>query len=241
MRVAVISDIHANVRALLAVLAQIDSSAPDEIWCLGDVVGYGPAPNECCTLVEERCDVALVGNHDLVALGELGVGDFNDDAAAAARWTSEQLNDRSRAFLSGLEPSARVHACELFHASPLDPVWDYVLTAEGAYAALVETTDPVVLVGHSHVALAIGLIDDALRGGLAPEGTRTELKGRWLFNPGSVGQPRDGDPRAAWLELDLAGGSAEFHRVEYPIDETQADIRDAGLPAGLADRLAHGV
>jgi diadenosine tetraphosphatase ApaH/serine/threonine PP2A family protein phosphatase len=240
MRVAVISDIHANERALRAVLAEIDANPPDEIWCLGDVVGYGPAPNECCTLVEERCDVVLVGNHDLVALGELGAGGFNDDAAAAARWTSEQLNDRSRAFLSGLEPSVRLHGCELFHASPLDPVWDYVLTAEGAYAALVETTEPVVLVGHSHVALAIGLIDDALRGGLAPDGTRAELNGRWLFNPGSVGQPRDGDPRAAWLDLEL-GGSAEFHRVEYPIDETQNDIRDAGLPAGLADRLAHGV
>jgi len=240
MRVAVISDIHANGAALDAVAAAIDRVDVDATWSLGDVVGYGPAPNECCALVEERCAIALVGNHDLVALGDLGIEDFNDDAAAAARWTSEQLDERSRAFLSSLSPTAAADGCELFHASPLDPVWDYVLSAESAYASLLETTAPVVLVGHSHVALAIGLAED-LHGGLASADAHIELEGRWLLNPGSVGQPRDGDPRAAWLELDLDARTARFHRVEYDVERTQREILEAGLPPALAERLTHGV
>jgi diadenosine tetraphosphatase ApaH/serine/threonine PP2A family protein phosphatase len=129
---------------------------------------------------------------------------------------------------------------ELFHASPRDPVWEYVLSADAAYFGLLATSAPIVLVGHSHVALAIGLDDEQLHGGLAPAGTEIELDGRWLLNPGSVGQPRDGDPRAAWLELDTTAAVARFHRVTYPIERTQADIREAGLPEALAQRLAHG-
>jgi diadenosine tetraphosphatase ApaH/serine/threonine PP2A family protein phosphatase len=241
MRAAVVSDVHANLVALEAVLAEIDAWAPDELWCLGDVVGYGPAPNECCALVEERVDVALVGNHDLVALGDLSAEDFNDDARAAAEWTRARLDDRGHAFLSRLAPLGEAGGCELFHASARDPVWEYVLSAEAAYASLLETTAPVVLVGHSHVALAIGLEGGDLRGGLAPADTRIELGGRWLLNPGSVGQPRDGDPRAAWLALDLDAGVAEFHRVDYAVADVQHAILAEGLPPALADRLAHGV
>lgn len=240
MRAAVLSDIHGNVVALEAVLVEVDAWAPDEVWCLGDVVGYGPAPNECREVVEARADLCLVGNHDLVALGSLGAEDFNDDARAAAEWTRERLDEQSREFLARLAPLGERGGCELFHASPLDPVWDYVLSAEGAYAALLATSAPVVLVGHSHVALAIGL-DGDLHGGLAPGGTRVELDGRWLLNPGSVGQPRDGDPRAAWLALDLDAGVAEFRRVEYAVDDVQHAILAAGLPGSLAERLGHGV
>ena len=129
---------------------------------------------------------------------------------------------------------------ELYHASPRDPVWEYVLSAETAYLSLLAATAPLVLVGHSHVALAIGLDGDDLHGGLAPDGTEVELKGRLLLNPGSVGQPRDGDPRAAWLELDTGARFARFHRVAYPIEQTQAAVRERGLPEGLAARLATG-
>jgi diadenosine tetraphosphatase ApaH/serine/threonine PP2A family protein phosphatase len=240
-RVAVISDVHANEQALLTVLEEIDAWKPEAIWCLGDVVGYGPAPNRCCQIVEERADVCLIGNHDLVALGTLDVADFNDEAAAAALWTRAALDERSRAFLSELVPSAAVGDVELFHASPRDPVWEYVLSAETAYVSLVTANAPLVLVGHSHVALAIGLDDSELQGGLAPAGTEVELEGQWLLNPGSVGQPRDGDPDAAWLELDTDARFARFHRVAYPIERTQAAIRERGLPDGLAERLAHGV
>jgi diadenosine tetraphosphatase ApaH/serine/threonine PP2A family protein phosphatase len=241
MRVAVISDVHANEEALDVVLQEIDAWAPDAVWCLGDVVGYGPAPNRCCELVSERADLCLIGNHDLVALGTLDVEDFNEEAAAAALWTRAALEERWRAYLSGLESSASVREAELFHASPRDPVWEYVLSAEAAYFSLLTTKAPLVLVGHSHVALAIGLEDADLHGGLQPAGSEIELDGRWLINPGSVGQPRDGDPRAAWLELDTDQRLARFHRVAYPIERTQARMREYGLPESLAARLAHGI
>jgi predicted phosphodiesterase len=240
MRVAVISDIHANLHALEAVLEDVDRETPDAIWCLGDLVGYGPRPNECCARVRERADVCLVGNHDLVALGTLGIEDFNPEAAAAARWTAAALDEESRSFLSSLPPSAAPEHAQLFHASARDPVWEYVLTDEAATATLLLTTAPVVLVGHSHIALAVTLSAGIVEGGLAPAGTTLQLVGRWLLNPGSVGQPRDGDPDAAWLLLDLEARFASFRRVAYSIEETQGELRDAGLPEALASRLAVG-
>ncbi len=241
MRVAVISDIHANLHAFEAVLADIDGEPPDAIWCLGDLVGYGPRPNPCCLLAENRADVCLVGNHDLVVIDELDIAEFSPDAAAAAIWTKGVLDDRSRAFLESLEPSAETDGVELFHASARDPVWEYVLTGEAALATLELTTSPVVFVGHSHVALALRLTEDTLEGGLAPAGTEVDLgKGRWLLNPGSVGQPRDGDARAAYLLLDLERRTGSFRRVPYPIEATQAEMRERGLPPALAARLEHG-
>jgi len=240
MRVAVISDVHANRHALDAVLAAVDAERVKTVWCLGDTVGYGPKPNECCDLVRARADVCLVGNHDLVALGELSVNDFNDEAAAAAVWTNARLTSGSESFLRSLEPQAAVDGAELFHASPRDPVWEYVLTEEAARATFELTTAPLVLVGHSHVALALTLDGSDVAGGLAPDGAEMRLDDRWLLNPGSVGQPRDGDPRAAWLLLDLEQRFATFHRVPYPIQETQAEMRKAGLPPALAARLERG-
>jgi diadenosine tetraphosphatase ApaH/serine/threonine PP2A family protein phosphatase len=240
MRVAVISDVHANHHALSSVMRAIDDQGVDELWCLGDTVGYGPRPNECCDEVRESAALCLVGNHDLVALGELTVTDFNDEAAAAAVWTRDVLSSDSEAFLRGLAPIATRDDIELFHASARDPVWEYILTEEAARATLELTTAPVVLVGHSHVALALSTRNGEVSGGLAPDGTRIELDGRLLLNPGSVGQPRDGDARAAWLLLDLDERFASFRRVPYPIEETQAEMREAGLPEALAVRLAHG-
>ena len=241
MRVAVISDIHANLHALEAVLDEIDAEPPDALWCLGDLVGYGARPNECCAIVRERADVCLLGNHDLVALGRIDIGDFNPEAAAAAAWSRDALDDESRAFLESLAPSAGVEQAQLFHASARDPVWEYVLTDEAALATLLLTTADVVLVGHSHVALAIALDGDTVRGGLAPGGSEVELRGaRLLLNPGSVGQPRDGDPRAAWLLLDFDRRFASFRRAAYPIERTQRELRAAGLPEALAARLALG-
>lgn len=242
MRVAVISDIHANLHALEAVLAAIEDEAPDAVWCLGDLVGYGPRPNRCCSAVAARASVSLCGNHDLGVLGEIDLEDFAPDAAQAAEWTRTVLSDDARTYLEGLSPKARADGVELFHGSPRDAVWDYVLSGEAAFDALELTSDPLVLVGHSHVPLAIVLAGDDLAGGLAPGGAEVDLAaGRWLLNPGSVGQPRDGDARAAWLLLDLPRGTASFRRVEYPIDRTQAEILERGLPEALAARLADGV
>ena len=242
MRVAVISDIHANLHALVHVLEAIDAQPPDALWCLGDLVGYGPRPNEVTEIVRQRADLCLVGNHDLGILGRLDLDEFAPDAAASARWTQTVLLDESRAYLETLSPAAAAEGAELFHASPRDPVWEYVLSEEAAQAALVLTDAPVVLVGHSHVALAITPAEQGLEFALAPDGAEVDLaRGRWLLNPGSVGQPRDGDPRGAWLDLDFAAGSARFHRVSYPVERTQAEMRERELPEALAERLAHGV
>jgi diadenosine tetraphosphatase ApaH/serine/threonine PP2A family protein phosphatase len=241
-RVAVISDVHANWHALEAVLAEVEREEPDELWCLGDLVGYGPRPNPCCAAVERHAALCLAGNHDLGVLGTIDLDEFAGDAAVAARWTRGVLADGSRSFLQSLGPSSKREGVELFHASPRDPVWEYVLSAEAARSALDLTQTPLVLVGHSHVPLAIALEAEVLDGGLAPGGTESQLgPGRRLLNPGSVGQPRDGDPRAAWLLLDLGASVASFRRVEYELMRTQAEIRERGLPDALAERLAHGI
>jgi diadenosine tetraphosphatase ApaH/serine/threonine PP2A family protein phosphatase len=150
------------------------------------------------------------------------------------------LTDESRAFLEALSPQAEAEGVGLYHGSPRDPVWEYVLTEEAARAALELTGAPIVLVGHSHVALALQLAWDEVQGGIAPAGTDVELEGRWLLNPGSVGQPRDGDPHAAYLVLDLEAHTATFRRVPYDVERTQAEIREQGLPDLLAARLATG-
>jgi predicted phosphodiesterase len=242
VRVAVISDIHGNLHALKAVLAALADERPDAIWCLGDLVGYGPRPNECTTTVARSAAICLVGNHDLGVLGRLDLSDFSNDAAAAALWSREVLTDEARKYLSSRRPNTRAQGCELFHGSPRDPVWEYVLSEEAARAALRLTSSPVVLVGHSHVALTFSGGNGGVSGSVAPEGTEIDLsEGRWLLNPGSVGQPRDGDPRAAYVLLDLDRSRASFRRVPYPVERTQDEIRERGLPDSLASRLAVGM
>ncbi|MBA3427260.1 MAG: metallophosphoesterase family protein [Actinobacteria bacterium] len=243
MRIAVISDIHANLHALEAVLAATEAEGVDARWCLGDVVGYGPRPNKCVELVRERTDLCLAGNHDLVVLGRIESAAFTGEAAAAAAWTRRVLEPESRTFLAGLEPSGRVPGAALFHGSPLDPVWDYVLDQRTAVSSFRATTEPLILVGHSHVALEIS-------NGRNPRGNQATADAvvplalggpRRILNPGSVGQPRDGDPRASWLVIDTSSRRATFRRTEYVIGLTQTEMRERGLPASLSERLARGV
>jgi len=244
MRVAVISDIHGNLHALDAALAALDSEQFDQIWCLGDLVGYGPRPNECCARVAGRADVCLIGNHDLGVLERISLEEFSHEAAASARWTQGELDDEARSFLEGLPPGVELAeaGAELYHASPRDPVWEYVLDAGSMRAALEDTTQGVILVGHSHVPLTAMLDDGQLHASHAPEGTEVDFaERRVLMNPGSIGQPRDGDPHAAFLLIDLDERQAWFRRVEYDVERTQQEIRDAGLPEALAERLTHGV
>ena len=241
MRIAALSDVHANLHALEAVLAEIDAGSFDAIWCLGDLVGYGPKPNECVALLQQRTAICLAGNHDLVVLGKIPVEAFAGDAGAAARWTQTVLDEPARAFLDTLAPKAAAPGAELFHGSPRDPVWEYVLTEAAAASALALTQGPLVLVGHSHVALEISNGGD-LRGGQAPAGTQLDLgRPRRLLNPGSVGQPRDGDPRAAWLEIDFETAWATFRRTDYSVEQTQRESRELGLPEVLAARLDYGI
>jgi predicted phosphodiesterase len=242
MRVAVVSDIHSNLHALEAVLAAIEAEAPDELWCLGDLVGYGPRPNECCAAIAERADVCLAGNHDLAVQGTIDLEEFHGDAAIAARWTRDVLEPGAKELLDRLAPEGAAHGVALYHGSARDPIWEYVLDDEGARATLELADSPIILVGHSHVALRIVQSEDELSGGTAPAGTELELGGvRVLLNPGSVGQPRDGDPRAAYLVLDLDAQRASFHRVEYDVERTQREMREAGLPEMLAARLELGL
>ena len=245
MRTAVISDIHANLPALEAVLSAIDAAEPEEIWCLGDVVGYGAQPDECSDIVRERCDTCLVGNHDLAVLGELDVSAFSAAAAAAVTWTMEQADKRTMQFLGELDAQGERNEVALFHASPRDPVWEYVLSIEQAEDCLELQSRRVSLIGHSHVALYFtgpdAGRDGAVRGAPASDGALLDLgAGRWLINPGSVGQPRDGDPRAAWLELDTEEWTVRYHRIDYDIDRAAAPIVESGLPRHLADRLYVG-
>lgn len=245
MRAAVISDVHSNQTALEAVFAAIDAAGVEEVWCLGDVVGYGAQPDACAELIQQRCDVCLAGNHDLAVRGDLDVATFSDTAAAAVEWTRENVSAATVEFLRGLEPAAARAGVGLYHASPSDPIWEYVLSADQAEAGLDAQGQRIGLIGHSHIALFFTRPEGTRRGGAqgaqAGDGAVLGLEsGEWLLNPGSVGQPRDSDPRAAWLELDTEEQTARYHRVPYDIATAAETILVAGLPSQLAERLAAG-
>jgi diadenosine tetraphosphatase ApaH/serine/threonine PP2A family protein phosphatase len=241
-RVAVISDVHANLPAFEAVLDDIRATGVDEIWNLGDLVGYGAQPDECVALAQETCDLCLIGNHDLVVIDQLSVDDFSANAATAALWTREHINEGTRAFLAGLSPQDEERPLKLYHASPRDPVWEYVLSVGVADACIEAMPGRVGAVGHSHVALWFWRSEGGRTvGEQAGAGMEVDLtKGEWLLNPGGVGQPRDGDPRAAWILLDLEALTTQWRRVDYAIDRAAKAIEEAGLPRSLADRLYFG-
>ena len=241
MQVAIVSDIHGNRQAFEAVLDDIDAEDVAELWCLGDLVGYGADPDVCVELAFARCDLILAGNHDLAVTGALSVEEFSPGAAAAAKWTQKNIEPRNLEALRALPPQSLDRDVGLFHASPRDPIWEYVLSTLQAELCLDAQQHRVCLVGHSHVALAFTRRGEGVAGSACPDGSRADLTlGEWILNPGSVGQPRDGDPRAAWLLLDLETWTATWRRVDYDIPGAQAAIRAAGLPEALADRLEYG-
>jgi predicted phosphodiesterase len=242
MKVAVISDIHANRHAFEATLEAVAASEAAELWCLGDLVGYGAEPDACVELAREHAAVCLAGNHDMAVTGELALEEFSRGASIAAQWTREVMAPANIEFLQGLKPDGRESAIGLYHASPRDPVWEYVLSALLAELCLDAQEQRICLIGHSHVALSFERHETELATGEPRrEGTRLDVaQGEWLLNPGSVGQPRDGDPRASWLMLDLDTEAVSFHRAEYDIAGAAAAIRAARLPDSLAERLEYG-
>jgi diadenosine tetraphosphatase ApaH/serine/threonine PP2A family protein phosphatase len=242
MRIAILSDVHGNLPAFEAVLGDIEDESVEEVWCLGDLVGYGAQPDDCVQLARDRCDLSLAGNHDLVVTGDIPISDFSASAATAARWTQETIADETLDYLKGLRPADADRQPALYHASPRDPVWEYVLSTWQAEENFDVMDARVAAVGHSHVALWFNRDDEGNMSGATAEagGTQDLSGGRWLVNPGAVGQPRDGDPRAAWLLLDTSTWTAEWRRVEYPIEEAARVIEEAGLPAVLAERLYSG-
>jgi predicted phosphodiesterase len=242
MRIALLSDVHGNLPAFRAVLDDVRAAGADETWCLGDLVGYGAEPDGCVELARDSCEVCLAGNHDLVVTGDIDIADFSANAATAARWTRENISPEALDFLRGLEPADAGREPALYHASPRDPIWEYVLSTWQALECMDEMEPRVGVVGHSHVALFFHRDGESdVDGAVAPAGTELDLSsGEWLVNPGGVGQPRDGDPRAAWLLLDTDTWNAAWRRVEYPIDDAAAAIEAAGLPSVLGERLYAG-
>ena len=234
MQVAIVSDIHGNRHAFEAVLDDIATTEARELWCLGDVVGYGADPNDCCALVREHAAVALAGNHDLAVSGELALDDFSHGAALAARWTQDVIDAEHADWLRSLRPQGRENGIGLYHASPRDPVWEYVLSTLLAELCLDAAPERVCIdrpFARRAVVRAPRRRDGHRRA--AARRRREELSaGEWLVNPGSVGQPRDGDPRAAWLLLDTARGR-EWRRTDYDVGG-----RGGGHPRRPAARFA---
>jgi len=242
VQVAIVSDIHANRHALEAVLEDIEHTGARELWCLGDLVGYGADPNDCVSLIRRHATVCIAGNHDLAVTGDLSLDDFSRGAALAARWTQEVIEPENLEWLQTLRPEAEEGDIGLFHGSPRDPVWEYVLSALLADLCFDAFDERVGLLGHSHVASSFTRPEGEPATGSSRRGDDSAdvAAGRWLLNPGSVGQPRDGDPRAAWLLLDLSAASASWRRTTYDVDGAAAAIRAARLPDSLAERLQYG-
>jgi predicted phosphodiesterase len=242
MRVAIASDIHGNKQAFQAVIRAAEEDGADELWCLGDLVGYGAEPDACVALAEAHCTICLAGNHDLAVVDVLSLEEFSRGAALAARWTRDVIAPETREYLLSLSPTGSSEGFGLFHASPRDPVWEYVLSPLAAELCFDATRYRISLIGHSHVALSFDRPEgEPASGTTRKEGERVDLStGEWLVNPGSTGQPRDGDPRAAWLVLDTGAWTAEWRRASYDIAGAQSAIRAARLPDSLAERLQYG-
>ncbi|HEV8637079.1 MAG TPA: metallophosphoesterase family protein [Chloroflexota bacterium] len=242
MRVAVVADIHANLTAFDAVAA--DWGDVDEVWCLGDVVGYGPEPNECVARLRALRHIGIPGNHDWAALGKIDLSDFNPAARAAAEWTTGQLGPEARAYLAALPEVERREPFTLVHGSVVSPIWEYLLDTGAAAASFERLETAHALIGHSHVPLMFVAEPDGRVGGqLLRPGAPFDLAGaRRILNPGSVGQPRDGDPRASYGLVERDGDRITFQlrRVAYDVAATQERMRAAGLPAALISRLALG-
>jgi diadenosine tetraphosphatase ApaH/serine/threonine PP2A family protein phosphatase len=240
VRVAVVSDIHANVVALDAVLAAIGTV--DAVWQLGDVVGYGPEPDAVVERLEAIGAVGVAGNHDLAALGGSEIDLFNPDAKAAMEWTRGRIDERTRAWLTALPTSLEDHGMTLVHGSPRDPVWEYVTSVPVARANLAVLGTPIALHGHTHLPMVWADRDGRIDAISPGPGSSFRLDGRQaLLNPGSVGQPRDGDPTASWLEIDTDAGVATWRRISYDIEAVRSAMLDVGLPARLAERLRIGL
>jgi diadenosine tetraphosphatase ApaH/serine/threonine PP2A family protein phosphatase len=240
MRIAVLSDIHANIAALDAVLAH--AGRVDAIWHLGDVVGYGPEPDAVVARLREAGAQGVRGNHDAAAIGGSEIEWFNPEARRAMEWTRTAISAATLAWLAALPERATLHGCELVHGSPREPTWEYVTSVPVARANLAVLREPIGLHGHTHIPVAF--VDQDGRVDVVGPGrdSSLELRGRRaLVNPGSVGQPRDGDPDASYMILDQEAGTVSWHRVPYDVVAVQEAMRAAGLPASLSARLAVGL
>jgi predicted phosphodiesterase len=239
-KLAVISDVHSNLEALRAVLQEIERQGVDRVLFLGDAVGYGPEPEECVRLLKKHCGLMIAGNHDWATVGLTPVEYFNDNARAAIEWTSLIISPQTKEFLKSLRPYQALAKEDIFlcHGSPRDPeAWNYILSLEDAERAFYNFEEKLCLVGHSHVPFIVEMTEDRSLV-VHPERVRMRKGSRYLVNAGSVGQPRDGDPRATMVIIE--DDVIEIKRVEYDFRATQAKMLRQGLPESLAQRLEFG-
>ena len=243
MRILVISDIHANYTAFEAVLAHSEGDW-DYVWCLGDVVGYGPDPNECVEHLRELPQLCLAGNHDWAALNRLDVRTFNPDARRAVQWTQDTLTAENTRFLEALPVTFVIGEYTLVHASPREPIWEYILETTIAALNFPHFDTPYCFVGHTHQPVIYTMDDEAgqAQSSLPQYNQPHVLNGqRQIINPGSIGQPRDQNPDAAYGILDLSSGIFEHRRIPYDIKAVQRRMLDNQLPDRLVTRLEHGL
>ena len=243
MRYAILADIHSNATALMAVLSDADRrGGVDELWCLGDIVGYGPDPHRCLEILRQFKCVGVSGNHDLAAIQQTGLANFDPDAAQAMRWTIRQLNTEDALFLTRLENRVEKEGFTLVHGSPRQPIWEYVVSLSSARENFPCFTTPYCLVGHTHIPMGFKKEGGAMSALTLSENIGIVLGGASLIlNPGSVGQPRDNDPRASYATFDTQSGVFRLHRVPYDFAAVQERMWSLGLPVRLASRLEHGV
>lgn len=247
MRILIISDIHANLTAFKAVLEHAQNQW-DIIWFLGDLIGYGPDPNECVQELQKHKHIALSGNHDKAVLGQLDIKSFNREAKYAITWTQEAISEETRSYLQNLPPKQVEGEFTLAHASPRYPIWEYILDPLTASENFNWFETGFCLVGHTHVPVIFeeqlnGFRRVNVRSPNYANGREAVLLGpeRLIINPGSVGQPRDSDPRAAYALLDTDAMTWSYRRVPYPIREVQERMEKCGMPKRLVNRLAYGV
>jgi diadenosine tetraphosphatase ApaH/serine/threonine PP2A family protein phosphatase len=244
VRYAIIADIHANLAAFTAVLDDIQRRGEvEEIWCLGDVVGYGPDPHECIELLRQLNHVCIPGNHDWAAIGKIDTSVFNPDAALACQWTARQLSPEDIEYLEALPLVIEKGDFTLAHGSPREPIWEYLLSTGNARENFDYFKTPFCLVGHSHVPLVFkqGKAGECTAGRLSSNIGLVLGKNRMIINPGGVGQPRDGDPRAAYAIYDDEAKMVRPYRIEYDIAVTQNRMMKRNLPVRLAARLSYGM
>lgn len=242
MRYAIISDVHSNLEAFKVVLFELERESPDQIIFLGDIIGYGPDPNECIKEIREVADMALVGNHDHAAIGRTDIAYFNPYARDAIEWTMEQLTNGEKAYLSELPLTGEFTSDDIFlvHATPKRPQdWNYIFTLEDVLENFEYFNQRVCFIGHSHVPVIIAM-DNSGRIDILKDEATIGKDYRYIINVGSVGQPRDGNPDASYAIYDTEDSIVKIKRVSYNYHKTQEKMKRAGLPYYLIERLARG-
>jgi diadenosine tetraphosphatase ApaH/serine/threonine PP2A family protein phosphatase len=244
MHCAIVADIHANLAAFLAVLVDIEQRGEaEEVWCLGDIVGYGPEPHQCLEVLRQTNHICVAGNHDLAAIGEIDTYEFNPDAVAAIQWTAKQLTPRDVDYIKNLPLVIERGDFTLVHGSPREPVWEYVLSISTAQENFAYFKSKFCLISHSHVPLVFKY-DKAGSCSFSQFSTNTALilgEERLIINPGAVGQPRDGDPRASYAIYDSETSQIMLYRISYDVGTTQAKMVEQRLPMRLVARLSRGM